>query len=310
MVLILTKAASIKKPKVIGFIVLFAVAFLVLVFCYRWLVAVDTHPPDLSDCSRLEIRYPVSTLDYFLPSSDIQDTVFSSDEKEYIKSIDFFTLDDPERIQAFACDVSIGSYDGYLWGRVFDAAPVVGIDCYRDNEHVASFTVLGYMIITEDKRLFKYPEDLPDVKTIEPVEMQPFKLRFQCALNMQGIYTFGTLYSLYRRKNNPYPDPAEWCDVIMRNRATYVSEERMRGHMRCPLGGEGKCHYAMNPHCEPNSPPDTVLLFETEGGWNKHGGPEFFTFDHHEPRGGCVLLNDGTSIFIRTEDELKKLRWK
>jgi hypothetical protein len=89
-----------------------------------------------------------------------------------------------------------------------------------------------------------------------------------------------------------------------------MSEEKMLGNFKCPAAGEGKCHYAMNPHCEPNSPPDTVLLFETEDGWNQHGGPELFTFDHHEPRGGCVLLNDGTSIFIRTEEELKQLRWK
>jgi len=95
-----------------------------------------------------------------------------------------------------------------------------------------------------------------------------------------------------------------------RTNTTYVSEERMRGHLKCPTGVEGRCHYAMNPHCEPNSPPDTVLLFETEGGWNKHGGPELFTFDHHEPRGGCVLLNDGKIRFIRTEEELVKLRWK
>ena len=84
----------------------------------------------------------------------------------------------------------------------------------------------------------------------------------------------------------------------------------MTGHFKCPSAREGKCHYAMNPHCEPNSPPDMVLLFETEGGWNKHGGPELFTFDHHEPRGGCVLLNDGTSRFIRTKEELEQLRWK
>ena len=53
-----------------------------------------------------------------------------------------------------------------------------------------------------------------------------------------------------------------------------------------------------------------VLLFETKAGWNQHGGPELFTFDNHEPKGGCVLLNDGTVKFIRTEEELQKLRWK
>jgi len=48
------------------------------------------------------------------------------------------------------------------------------------------------------------------------------------------------------------------------------------------------------------------------------GGPELFTFDNHEPKGGCVLLNDGnlysvpgpTVRFIRTKEELQALRWK
>jgi hypothetical protein len=53
-----------------------------------------------------------------------------------------------------------------------------------------------------------------------------------------------------------------------------------------------------------------VLLFETKTGWNQHGGPELFTFDNHDPKGGCVLLNNGTVKFIRTEEELKQLRWK
>jgi hypothetical protein len=40
------------------------------------------------------------------------------------------------------------------------------------------------------------------------------------------------------------------------------------------------------------------------------GGPELFIFDNHDPRGGRVLLNGGTVKFIRTEDELRQLRWK
>jgi hypothetical protein len=70
------------------------------------------------------------------------------------------------------------------------------------------------------------------------------------------------------------------------------------------------CDHAMNWNWEPNSPPDTVLLFETKPGWNQHGGPELFTLDNHDPKGGCVLLNDGTVRFIRTKEELAQLRWK
>jgi hypothetical protein len=66
----------------------------------------------------------------------------------------------------------------------------------------------------------------------------------------------------------------------------------------------------MNRDCEPTSPGDTVLLFETTAGWNQHGGPELFTFDNHDPKGGCVLLNDGTVKFVRTKEELAQLRWK
>ncbi len=67
--------------------------------------------------------------------------------------------------------------------------------------------------------------------------------------------------------------------------------------------------YAMNHACDPNSP-HTVLSFETRPGWNQHGGPELFTFDNHDPKGGCILPNDGTVKFIRTKEELAQLRWK
>ena len=77
-----------------------------------------------------------------------------------------------------------------------------------------------------------------------------------------------------------------------------------------PVSILGRCHYAVNPNCEPDSAGDVVLLFETKAGWNQHGGPELFAFDNHDPKGGCVLLNDGTVKFIRTPAELQALRWK
>ena len=36
----------------------------------------------------------------------------------------------------------------------------------------------------------------------------------------------------------------------------------------------------------------------------------FLTFENHDPKGDCVLLNNGTVKFIRTEEELQKLKWK
>jgi hypothetical protein len=93
-----------------------------------------------------------------------------------------------------------------------------------------------------------------------------------------------------------------------------LNEDIIRPYI-CPAVGEGKSYlaksyYAMNPNCKQDSVLDMVLLFETKAGWNQHGGPELFTFDNHEPKGGCVLLNDGTVKFIRTKEELQQLRWK
>jgi len=39
-------------------------------------------------------------------------------------------------------------------------------------------------------------------------------------------------------------------------------------------------------------------------------GPTLFTFDNHDPGGGFVCLNDGTVKFIRTQAELRQLRWQ
>lgn len=68
-------------------------------------------------------------------------------------------------------------------------------------------------------------------------------------------------------------------------------------------------HYAMNELVEPSSPNDVVLLFETDKGWNKHGGLEMLTTKHHDDKGCNILFNDGTVKFIKTT-QIKSLRWK
>ena len=204
-----------------------------------------------------------------------------------------------------------------------------------------SFTVFSNNILTKYNRRFKYPLGLPNLKIIEPPEIRPFRLRGDCAYNLETLHTTGLLY---RRDVDSYPDPDKWCDANVQFwRSRYYIENNIKRRqfydewiskvITCPslLGSvydENRhdetnepnspeqpepmfeCYYAMNPFCEPNSPSETVLLFETKASWNQHGGPELFTFDNHNPRGGCVLLNDGTVKFIRTKEELQQLRWK
>ena len=169
-------------------------------------------------------------------------------------------------------------------------------------------------------------------------QIHPFALRSGCAFNLSWMS--GQLLAM-AQEGTAWPAPHEWCDVLLRQRVlnsgvrvtdhvnyARAAENMAKGFM-CPGAGEGRCHYAMNPACKADSPPDMVLLFEAEAGWNQYGGPELFTFDHHDPKGsltlrsdgkaefiwhcvtgGMVLLNDHTVKFIRTPEELQQLRWE
>jgi hypothetical protein len=52
-----------------------------------------------------------------------------------------------------------------------------------------------------------------------------------------------------------------------------------------------------------------VLLFETDGGWNKFGGLELLTAEHHNNEGANILFNNGAVKFIKL-DQFEELKWK
>jgi len=218
-------------------------AFMFVVLCLL-LVAVlrscpfyvrDSSPPDLSDCTRLEIRYLPSTLDYFFSGKDV-DNLLSPTEKKYIQSLETFVMTDPRRIEAFAHDISQGTlFNILLVGKPEYSTPV-HIACYRNDKHLVSFTVYGHIIATDSKSMFEYPPGLPNLDIIEPPEIQPFRLRGDCAWNIVRLYTAGPLD---HRDVNSYPEPNQWCDTIMRDRdnTSYVSEKRMRGAFQMSRSG-------------------------------------------------------------------------
>ena len=97
--------------------------------------------------------------------------------------------------------------------------------------------------------------------------------------------------------DNQYPAASQWCDLLYNY--TEIGEEEWL---------KQKYHYALNPNCEPNSPADTVLLFETKGGWNKSGGPEILNCENHYVKGCNILFNDGRVEFVKPKN-LSKLKW-
>ena len=276
---------------------------------------------DVSHCTRIEIQYKPSMLEYFFPYES-QKSLLSPAEKQYLQSLKTIVVDDQERIKAFADEIG----EGADIGGIVTEQRKLDLVCYRNDERLTSFTVYDDTTIdSEEKRRFMYYHrgGLQSLKMLTPPQIQPFEFRVQCAKNLNDLWHRFRVYhkaEMERMRITSsksvilYPDPINWCEAMVQclkvayqiiGPSTWI----MKPH-KCPSAVEGKCHYAMNPNCMPDSPPDTVLLFETKAGWNQHGGPELFTFDNHDPKGGCVLLNDGTVKFIRTQEELRQLRWK
>jgi hypothetical protein len=104
--------------------------------------------------------------------------------------------------------------------------------------------------------------------------------------------------------DDKYPTADKWCDLLMKY--AEVTEKPFK----CPANKKERCSYAMNPNCEPNSPEDVVLLFETKGGWNQSGGPEILTTENHKGRGCNVLFNDCRTVRFVTPKQLGELKWK
>lgn len=259
--------------------------------------------PDLTNCTGIEIQ--------LRPHWFYRDSSLLNDEenRQYMSSLKSIMLVDPNDIKAFANEVVSAKYEG-VDTKPIQATDYIQITGFVDSKPGVPFIIRGTDLWLKDNQGFyifrnpKFPLCFDKIR----YENLPFQRRINCAVNLKGL----------RRAlrdamgvENKYPAAAEWCDVMEQyERAQTLPKWSITWTFKCPAQQEGRCHYAMNPNCKPDSPMDMVLLFETTEGWNQHGGPELFTFDNHDPKGGCVLLNDGTVKFIRTTEELQQLRWK
>lgn len=314
---------------------LLPVAIVVCLGCRRM-------PPNLSMCTRIEIHYPYGVFSYLFPDRALQKGILTKEEEESAKSYENRIVDNQEMIRTLARDISQATYLHRPRGHPPSTA--ISLVCYSAAERVASLTIYREIVVTQDGSQFKCPAGLPDLTPFEPPGVRNIEARYLCATNLCRLFT--ARFSRPREALS-YPDANRWCDMVvetLRNeyrieldkgslRERSYSDATIEGMFVCPAAqrpngvvgtlppatetrrstrspGPWRSDYAMNPTCKRESPPDTVLLFETESGWNQYGGAELFTFDNHDPKGGCVLLNDGKVKFIRTEEELKQLRWK
>jgi hypothetical protein len=261
-------------------------------------------PPDISGCTHIELRYSPSKFEYYIPKNKY---LISPNEVNDVESLVPTVIDDPEIIKALAHDVNQGTFSHYSGEGRPGFIHFINIIGYRNGEFVTAFVKTDMYIFTGSKGYVYENTVWPSLEKLKSQDLEyklePLRLRSKCGANIKRCLSFIMEDPLTQEKK--YPVPSKWCDVLLSRYPPGGTEQ-----FKCPSASEGKSHYAMNPNCTSNSPPDTVLLFETKAGWNQHGGPELFTFENHQSKGGCVLLNDGKVKFIRTEEELQQLRWK
>ncbi len=278
------------------------------------------HPPFIKEGMLVEITYRPSMLEYFFPSVS-QQSLLSPAEKEYLQSSMTTTVNDWAQLKPLGREIALGWF-----GPIVAAGGAAHINCDQDGQRSLSFDIHSRgMIASDDEQGFICGEGFPSLARLTP-QVWSLELRLQCAAHLKNLAHRMAWYGAVRDAAEEtlyaqtlpesyvptYPAPMQWCDQMMcayERIPVLGSQDVVKSHV-CPSATEGKCHYAMNPHCEADSAGNMVLLFETKGGWNQHGGAELFTFDNHDPKGGCVLLNDGTVKFIRTEAELGALRWE
>ncbi|MHC4155460.1 MAG: hypothetical protein ACYST6_11140 [Planctomycetota bacterium] len=140
-------------------------------------------------------------------------------------------------------------------------------------------------------------------------------LRLPCRTNLMALGSAMLVYSAYN--DDDYPAAEKWCDLLVQH--TKVTPKQFvcpsivvrlpftRGKtIQRPGPKTGRCSYAMNPNCVDMSPPDTVLLFETDAGWNQFGGPELVSTKAHGGKGFNVLHRQGRVFF---EQDANNLNW-
>ncbi|MHC4123212.1 MAG: DUF4190 domain-containing protein [Planctomycetota bacterium] len=142
---------------------------------------------------------------------------------------------------------------------------------------------------------------LTGYKVVNQKNEHEYAYRMYCQTNLSGLNKALKLYA--KENGHRYPDAEKWCDLLMRS--GFVEERQFA----CKGNSGHRCSYAINPNCQPNSPDEVVLLFETDGGWNKFGERELLGISSHKGKGGHILLNNSYAGFVRKEN-FASLKWK
>jgi prepilin-type processing-associated H-X9-DG protein len=132
--------------------------------------------------------------------------------------------------------------------------------------------------------------------------------RVQCMSNVRQLNLALMMYATDNKET--FPSGTTWCDSLM----PYLG--KTTNAYVCPLGSPNqRCHYALNARLvgvemkDIQAPAQTVLIFETAGGWNVTGGRELLPAKGRHGGAYAFGFADGHAEIVGPE-RLAKLRWE
>ena len=124
---------------------------------------------------------------------------------------------------------------------------------------------------------------------------------------MNNAKQVGLAVRLYADENDGKCPPAvNWCDAILPSLPA-------ASVLQCPQRRDRKSGFGLNARIAGRTlssiPPDTVLLFESSGGWNFTGGAKDVLPGPPHGRNYVFCFADGSAREVPAE-ELPTLRWE
>lgn len=132
-----------------------------------------------------------------------------------------------------------------------------------------------------------------------------------CVNNMKQLALAVKIYALDH--NDQFPPAGTWCDAIQGNVGSPQNRRSAAKIFQCPADPGLRCAFAFNANLdgkkEGEIDPETVLLFESDVGWNGSGGAGELKPHRHSYRSVTVAFADG-SVRQIPRSQLGTLRWE
>jgi prepilin-type processing-associated H-X9-DG protein len=146
--------------------------------------------------------------------------------------------------------------------------------------------------------------------TMVPSALSKAKAKAQSITCLNNVRQINLALVIHAQANtNTCPPAATWCDSIQNN---VISANAFRCKAADPTH---RCHYAFNAKLdglsmdEIKNPAQTVMVFETDGGWNISGGSESKPKKARHGRLVAVGFVDGHAEMV-DESRLPQLQWE